>query len=259
MACVEVSIQDAVGTLLLNDPARRNALSAHLIEDLLAGLERLREQDARVVILRAAPGVKTWSAGHDVRELPTNGRDPLAYSDPLRHVIRDIQDFPAPVIALVEGGVWGGACEVVMSCDMVIAAETATFAITPARLGVPYNIGGTLNLMQSVSLPIIKEMLFRAKPISARQARDAGIVNHVVPAAELDCAAAEMAADILVNSSLVITLLKEQLHVLSAATPLSAATFERLQGMRRAIYDSRDYQEGIHAFFEKRAPHFTGH
>lgn len=259
MALVEISVRDAVGTLTLNDPDRRNALSSRLIDELVSALNELREGEVRVAILRAAAGVKTWSAGHDVRELPTNGRDPLTYNDPLRQAIRVIQHFPGPVIALIEGGVWGGACEMVMSCDMVIAADTATFAITPAKLGVPYNIGGTLNLIQSVSLPVIKEMLFRARPIPASYAHDIGIVNHVVPAAELQATVDAIVADILRNSPLVIALLKEQLQVLSAAYPLSPGTFERIQGMRREIYDSEDYREGIRAFFEKRAPRFTGH
>jgi methylmalonyl-CoA decarboxylase len=169
-----------------------------------------------------------------------------------------IQGFPAPVIALVEGGVWGGACELVISCDLVVAAETATFAVTPAKLGVPYNISGTLNLMQSVSLVVIKELLFRAKPVTATRACEIGIVNYVVPAAELDTKAAAICDDILRNSPLVVALMKEQLHVLASASPLSAITFERIQGMRREIYDSEDYQEGIRAFFEKRNPTFTG-
>jgi methylmalonyl-CoA decarboxylase len=124
---------------------------------------------------------------------------------------------------------------------------------------VPYNIGGTLNLMQSVSLPVIKELMFRAKAISAARAREIGLVNCVVPVSELDSSAAEIAADVLRNSPLVIALLKEQLLVLAAANPLSPGTFERIQSMRREIYDSDDYQEGIRAFFEKRAPLFTGH
>jgi methylmalonyl-CoA decarboxylase len=258
MALVEISRSGAVCTLTLNDPAKRNALSSHLIDELVAALDSLRENDARVAILRAAPGSKTWSAGHDVHELPTNGRDPLTYNDPLRQAIRVIQRFPAPVIAQVEGGVWGGACEVVMSCDIVVAAESATFALTPAKLGVPYNIGGTLNLMQSVSLTVIKELLFRAQPIPAARACEIGVVNHVVPASELDAKVAAIAEDVQRNSPLVIALLKEQLQVLAAASPLSPGTFERIQGMRREIYDSEDYQEGIRAFFEKRRPVFTG-
>jgi methylmalonyl-CoA decarboxylase len=258
MALVEVYLHDSVGTLTLNDPGKRNALSSQLIDELVAGFGEMQSAGARVVILRAAPGTRTWSAGHDVKELPTNGRDPLTYNDPLRQAIRVIQHHPAPVLAMIEGGVWGGACEMAMACDIIIAADTATFAITPAKLGVPYNIAGTLNLMQSVSLPVIKEMLFRARPISAARAHDVGMINYVVPATELDAKAQSIAAEILTNSPLVIALLKEQLQVLGEAYPLSPATFERLQGMRRKIYDSADYREGIQAFFERRPPKFTG-
>ena len=107
---------------------------------MLAALTELTSSGARVIVLRESKGAKVWSAGHDVRELPTNGRDPLTYDDPLRRVVRMIKESPTPIIAMVEGGVWGGACEVVMSCDIVIAAEGTTFAITPAKLGVPYDI-----------------------------------------------------------------------------------------------------------------------
>jgi methylmalonyl-CoA decarboxylase len=256
MALIETAYAGEVGTLTLNDPAKRNALSSQLLDELVAALDALRGR-ARVVILRAQPGSRTWSAGHDVRELPTQGRDPLTYNDPLRLAVRVIQEFPAPIIAMVEGGVWGGACEMAMACDMVIASDAATFAITPAKLGVPYNIGGTLNLIQSVSLPVIKEMLFRARPISAARACEIGLINYVVPAALLESTVGEIVADILRNSPHVIALLKEQLLVLATAHPLNAATYERIQGMRREIYDSADYREGIRAFLEKRPPKFA--
>ena len=102
------------------------------------------------MILRARPGASVWSAGHDVGELPAHGRDPLAYNDPLRRLVRAIQLSSVPIIALVEGSVWGGACEIVVSCDLVIATPAATFAFTPARLGVPYNTAGILNMMKSI-------------------------------------------------------------------------------------------------------------
>ena len=85
----------------------------------------------------AQSGVKVWSSGHDVYELPAGGRDPLGWDDPLRELVRAIEECPAPVIAVIEGGVWGGACEVAFACDLIIAAPSATFAVTPARLGVP--------------------------------------------------------------------------------------------------------------------------
>jgi methylmalonyl-CoA decarboxylase len=258
MALVEKSVEASVGTITLDHREKHNALSAELISDLLEALASLTDSGARVLVLRAPRGAKVWSAGHDVRELPTNGRDPLTFNDPLRRAVRAIQEAPLPVLAMVEGSVWGGACELVMSCDLVVAAEGATFAITPAKLGVPYDIAGALNFMRSVSLPVIKEMLFTAQPMPAARALQVGIVNQVVPADRLEAATAELAAQITRNSPLVIGLLKEELHVLAGATALNPEGFERIQALRRRIYDSADYQEGIRSFFERRAPHFEG-
>jgi methylmalonyl-CoA decarboxylase len=259
MALVQKAVEGTVGTITLAHPEKHNALSAALIGDLLDALAGLVKSGARVIVLRAPRGAKVWSAGHDVRELPTNGRDPLTYGDPLRRAVRAIQEAPVPLLAMIEGSVWGGACELVMSCDIVVAAEGATFAITPAKLGVPYDIAGVLNFMRSVSLPIVKEMLFTAQPMVATQALQVGIVNQVVPADRLEGEIAELTDQITRNSPLVIALLKEELRVLSEATALTPEGFERIQGLRRRIYDSADYQEGIRSFFERRAPHFEGH
>lgn len=248
-----------IGTITLDNPSKHNALGAALIRELLPALSDLTNAGARAIVLRAYPGAKVWSAGHDVRELPTNGRDPLTYDDPLRRVVRMIKESPMPIIAMVEGSVWGGACEVVMSCDVVIAAEGTTFAITPAKLGVPYDIEGTLSFMQSVSLPVIREMLFTAQPMTAERALRVGLINHVVPAERLESETTELAGYMIRNSPLVISLLKEQLRVLGEAHPLNPEGFQRIQAIRRRIYDSADYQEGIRAFLQRRVPQFQGH
>jgi methylmalonyl-CoA decarboxylase len=250
--------EPAIGVVTMDDARRRNALSSELIDGVVAAIDALEEQQVRAIVLRAMPGARTWSSGHDVRELPTNGRDPLAYNDPLRQLVRRIQFCPIPILAMVEGGVWGGACEVVMSCDFVVAAENATFAITPARMGVPYNVAGVLNLMRSANITLVKEMLFCAKPIEAARALTVGLINHLAPLAELEERTFELARDITSNSPMVIALLKEELRVLSAASPLIPETFERIQSLRRTIYDSEDYQEGIRSFFERRRPEFHG-
>ncbi len=255
---IETSERDHIGTITLNDRKTHNSLSSSLIKELLDALENVRDKAIRVVILRAPSGAKTWSAGHNVGELPKHARDPLTYNDPLRVVVRRIQEYPAPVLAMVEGGVWGGACELAMACDMVIAAENATFAVTPAKLGVPYNLGGIQNMLGSVPLVVVKEMLFRAAPLSAQRAYEVGIANYVVPVEQLEARTFELAKDMLANSALVITLLKEEIHVLTQAQPLTVEIFERIQGVRRRIYDSDDYQEGIRSFFEKRKPVFQG-
>lgn len=258
MSLVLVETKDYVGVITLNNPEKRNALSHALIDDLIAALTALKAQNARCIILRAPAGSKVYSAGHDIGELPRGSRDPLTYSDPLRRGIRAIQTFPAPVIAMVEGSVWGGAFELVMSCDMVYAAETSTFAMTPANLGVAYDIVGVHNIIRDSSLHVIKEMLFTARPISAQRAYQAGMLNLVAPAAEVEAAVLETAGLIALKAPLSISLMKEELRVLNEANPLTPDEFERLQGMRRVVYDSDDAKEGIAAFYEQRKPVFSG-
>jgi methylmalonyl-CoA decarboxylase len=257
MSNIIVEVKGAIGTITLNRP-KVNALSSELILEVSAALDSMKAQNLRVVILRAMSGVKIFSAGHEVKELPTNGRDPLTYNDPLRQLVRAIQVHPCPVIAMIEGSVWGGACEIVMSCDLVIAGEDTTFAITPAKLGVPYNLSGILNMMKVADMPLIKEMLFTAQPVMAGRLRECGVINHVVPRQELEAFTLKFAEQIVGNSPYVLSIIKEELRVLSAAHPISPEVYERIQSLRREVYDSEDYQEGIRAFLEKRRPQFGG-
>ncbi len=258
MPLVLRQVQGRTGIVSLNHAAKRNALSRDLIEELIGALSEMKAASVRSVILRAEPGAAVWSAGHDVTELPTSGRDPLSYDDPLRRVVRSIEFLPMPVIAMIEGTVWGGACELAMTCDLAVATPEVTFAFTPTRLGVPYNTAGIVNMMKSIGVPLLKEMLFTARPISAERALRLGMINDVVPRDELEGFTRQLADQIAETSPMCVTLMKEELRILSKSRPMSAETFERLQGQRRHVYDSRDYREGIQSFLEKRRPEFTG-
>ncbi len=251
-------INDGVGTITLNYAAKCNALSEQLVNAIAATLNDFKDAGVRVAILRAQPGAKVWSAGHDVAELPIGGLDPLGWQDPLRILIREVENFAAPVIALIEGSVWGGACELVFACDMLVATPEATFAATPAKLGVPYNATGLLTFLNAAPPHIAKELLFTSRPMTAARLERHGIINHVVPAGEISEFTHDMAQTIAQNSPLAIGVMKEQLRILAAAHALSPADFERIQGLRRAVYNSRDYAEGINAFKEKRLPVYLG-
>ena len=222
---VTVDVRDSVAWLTTSNPPV-SALTSSLIGKLAAALEAQQPPSVRAVVVRSAPGERVFSAGHDVRELPRNGRDPLTYNDPLRRIVRQIETHPTPVIAMVEGSVWGGACELVLSCDLVVAASEATFAITPARLGVPDNLSGVL--------------------------------NRGVPVEELEGTTADLAADIASGSPMVHQTMKEELRVLANAHPMTPEAHERIQALRREVYDSEDYREGLRAFTEKRRPVFGG-
>jgi methylmalonyl-CoA decarboxylase len=257
MPRILTSLADAIGTITLAAP-KHNALSASLVADITAALASLKAQNARVVVLCAQPGAPVWSAGHDVEELPTDGRDPLGWDDPLPQLIREIEEYNAPVIAMIEGTVWGGACEVAFACDLVVATPATTFAVTPAKLGVPYNVGGMVTFVNAATLRIIKEMAFTAAPLPAMRALALGMINDVVAKEDLADATLRVARQIAANAPLSISVMKEQLRILAGARPMSPQGFERVQGLRRLVYDSEDYREGIRAFKEKRKPVFKG-
>jgi len=258
MALVLQESHDYIGIITFNNYDRRNALSKAFITDILAALKNLLFEEIRVIIIRAQPGAKVWSAGHDINELERPGRDPLGYYDPLEQVIRAIQTCPVPVMAMIEGGVWGGACELAFVCDILIGAPNTSFTITPAKIGIPYNPSGILHLINLCGLGAAKEMFFTAQPVSAERALQLGILNHVVPPEELETFTYDLARKITQNSPLSVSVMKEQLHILSNALPISAETFERIQGLRRLVWDSEDYVEGKQAFLEKRPAVFQG-
>jgi len=247
-----------VGIITLADRKKRNAIGAEMAGQVMAALESLRVRQVRAIVLRAAPGMSVWSAGHDIGELPPGQRDPLGYNDPLEELIRAVRTFPAPVVAMVHGTVWGGALDLVLSCDLAVADETASFAITPANLGLPYNLTGLLHFQGRLPINVIKEMFFTAAPIDARKAKEWLLVNHLVPWDRLESFTVELAATMATKSPLAIAVIKEQLRVLSDYQPIAAQVYERVQGLRREAYDSSDYLEGLEAFAQKRQPIFRG-
>jgi methylmalonyl-CoA decarboxylase len=257
-AAIRTEVLGQVGVITLDDERRRNALNARMANGIIAALEGLRAMDVRAVVLRAAAGLHVWSAGQDINELPRGRRDPLTYNDPLEQLLRAIRTFPAPVIAMVHGSVWGGAFDLVLSCDVLIADETATFAITPANLGLPYNTTGLLHFLGRLPINLTKEMFFTAAPIDAQKAKEWLVLNRLVASAELESVTLDLAATMASKSPLAIAVIKEQLRVLTDYQPIAAQVYERIQGLRREVYDSSDYREGLEAFAEKRTPIFQG-
>jgi len=252
-----LEIKNRIGIVTLNNPEKRNALSKDLLNELLSTFSELKNLKIRVVILRAHKDAKVWSAGHDVNELPL-GEDPIGFENPLEETLRCIPEYPGPVIALVQGGVWGGACDLALSCDMIIGDPTSTFAMTPAKLGVPYNATGILNFINRIGLSEAKEMFYTGAPVDADTALHFGVLNHIIPSEEIENFTFELAEKIALNSPLSIAVIKEQFRILTGSVPITPEAFERIEALRKRVYCSGDYKEGLKAFKEKRKPEFKG-
>lgn len=248
-----------VGVVTLLNRDKRNCLSSELLAELGDALAEAGDRGLRAVILRAEPGVTTWSAGYAIDELPRDGSDPLTWGSPLETMLQQLRQAPFPVIAAVEGGVWGGACELVLTCDLIVAVRSATFALTPARLGVPYNTGGVAQVLSALPLNVARELFFTADPQSALDWHRFGVVNRLVAdSAELDVLSRELALRISERAPLSVRAIRGEISALTAARPLTSGEFERLTDLRRAAWASEDYREGVQAFLDRREPQFEG-
>lgn len=254
---VTLEIRQHVAIISMHDPARRNALGRVMLSGMMAAFASANRQAARAVVLRASPGNKVWCAGFDIAELSA-GHDPLAQDAILPALFNAISDCPAPVIALLDGSAWGGGTDLLLRCDIAIATPAATLAFTPARLGLAYDADGLLNVLLRGGMSLAIEMFATADAIDAKRALAAGLLNHVVPADEIEAFTLAMADRIAANAPLSVASAKRHLRALNAAIPLPVATMQRLIDARRATLHSQDYAEGLAAFAEKRKPVFTG-
>lgn len=250
-------VDGVIGVATISKPPA-NPLSEEVVQSLLDAMDLFEREKVRVAILRADPASKVWSAGHDIREIPLDGQDPVTWKTSFERILHRVRSFPSPVIAMVHGGVWGGACDLVATCDMAVGTPDATFAITPVKLGIGYNTGGLTHFLGVLPLHVIKEMLFTGLPLKAEDAHRHGLLNHLVPADQLEAKTLEIARVIASRAPLAVQVLKMEMRALTSGQRLTADEFEEIQSARTRANTSLDFREGIQAFFEKREPNFQG-
>ncbi len=256
----EIKIIDRICFIEMQNADHFNCLSEEMCNEIIDGLSTAYENECVGIVIKAQTKRGVWSAGHDIKELPQDGNDPLAFDVPMERLLRNVQDVPIPVIACVDGTVWGGACDLCISCDMIVASDTSTFAITPAKIGIPYNASGIMHFINQLGINKAREMFFTATPITAHDALNVGFVNQIAASEELGKMLEEkFLAPLRRNSVLSISAIKRQFRILSrASTVISSESFERINAYRTKVYQGHDYREGINSFLEKRQPEYKG-
>ena len=246
-----------IGTIVLNNDVKHNSLNLEMLDEIVNALDFFQNKKLRVVVIRSNPGVSVWCAGLRIDQLPDPAKDPVPYEYPLEKVLRKIEQFPGAVIAMIEGSVWGGGCELAFSCDILIGSSRSTFAITPAKLGAPYNPMQVQRVLSLVETNIAKELFFTAEPIKATRALELGILNYIVETDELKKFVYSMSQKIVSNAPLNIALIKRQINALSRSN-VTLVNTNKIKKLVKESYYSNDFQEGKRAFLEKRKPDFKG-
>jgi 2-(1,2-epoxy-1,2-dihydrophenyl)acetyl-CoA isomerase len=249
---------DGIATLTLNRPEARNALDLAMREELeaaLAGLET--DPGVRVLVLRGAG--EHFCAGGDVKFMQASrmsASEGQGRVEAINRAILALARFRTPTIAMVDGYAVGAGCNLALACDLVVAADRARFGEIFARIGLIPDGGGTYLLPRRVGLARAKELVFTAEVVEAAEAERIGLINRVVPAAELLTQTRALAQRIAAGPPRAHAMAKSLLNRSLGIDLETSLAWEGLaQGM---MIESEDHREGLAAFFEKRSPRFTG-
>ncbi|MGA7104774.1 MAG: enoyl-CoA hydratase-related protein [Candidatus Deferrimicrobiaceae bacterium] len=252
-----VDVSDRIATITINRPKSLNALNRATMQELSAALKAIAQRDDVGVVLLTGAGEKAFVAGADVSEMRDfTPLQVLEFSRFGNGVLGTIERLPQPVIGVINGFALGGGCELAMACDILVASDNAKFAQPEVNLGIIPGWGGTQRLSRLVGRNIAKEIVLTGEMISAQRAYEIGLVNRVVPQADLMETAREIARKILEKAPVALSTAKSVMNRgidldLESACALEANAFA-------VMFSTGDGAEGMTAFLEKRKTAFKG-
>lgn len=260
-ALAPYSISGGIATLTLNRPEKLNAINYAMADALLSALDAIETNAAARAVILTGAGDRAFSAGGDIHEFSGSVRAGAAIA--VREFVRRgqaltarIEAFPKPVLVAVNGLAYGGGCEIVEAAHLAVAAEHAAFAKPEINLGMPPTFGGTQRLPRLAGRKRALECLLTGDAFSAAYALEIGLINHVVPAADLMSATRELAGRILRHSPLAAA------GIITAVTRgINASIGEGLQmecEQFAHLVSSHDLNEGLEAWKARRAPVYVG-
>ena len=240
-----------IAVATINRPKALNALNSQVLEDLNELVDLVNaDEEIRALVLTGA-GEKAFVAGADIGEMSTLTKaEGEAFGKKGNDVFRRLETLPIPTVAAVNGFALGGGCELSMSCDIRICADTAVFGQPEVGLGITPGFGGTQRLARLVSPGMAKQLIYTARNIKADEALRIGLVNAVYPAEELMAAAEKMAATIAANAPIAVRACKKAINEgLDVDMDAALVIEEKLFG---SCFETADQAEGMGAFLEKR-------
>ena len=246
-----------VGRLVLDNPQRRNAINADMWRAIAPAIASFNADDAIRCIVIRGEGTQAFAAGADISEFETNrsSQDQVEeYEASTTAAHRAIETAPKPVIALIHGFCVGGGMALALSCDLRYADASSRFAVPAARLGLGYGVHGTGRLVATVGHAVAREIMFSARRYDSAEALAMGLVNRVLPDADLDAYVQQVASDFASNAPMTIAASKAVINALVEP----AGDFSAVQAAILRCMKSEDYIEGRRAFMEKRKPVFKG-
>lgn len=251
--------EGAIGWVIFNNPEKRNAMSLEMYEATAAAMEGYaRDPEVRVVILKGQ-GDKAFISGADISQFKDRRSNPeqvKAAEGISERCNAAIRDCPKPVIAMIRGYCMGGGLGLAVGCDLRIASDDSRFGIPAAKLGVGYRFSGIRRLAELVGPSFTAEIFYTGRQFNAQEALQMGLVNRVLPVAELEKYVMDYAATLTANAPLTIAAVKRSLIELRKDP--AERDLALCQKMVDDCFASEDYKEGQRAFMEKRKPAFKG-
>jgi enoyl-CoA hydratase len=242
--------------VMLNRPDKRNAITSGMWQALLDAARQLGQDESLRVILLSAAGSEAFSAGADIVEMQSYLADPprmKAMQDVVLESQMAWEQIPIPTIALLQGACTGGGCGLALACDLRLATPDTFLAIPPAKLGLAYSLADSKRLYDLVGPSRAKEILYTGRRVAANEALQLGLINEIIPAAELRARAHQLANDIAANAGNSVRAAKAVIDMLSAGVHAETAESRRYY---EESFDSAEFREGALAFLQKRRPNF---
>lgn len=251
--------ENGVWLLTLNRPESLNALNSSLLNEMADAIRQLSElnfEDAKMLVITGA-GEKAFVAGADIKEMTSMNEDQaMQFAKRGQSIFHELSLLKIPVIAAVNGFALGGGLELALACDFIFASENAKFGLPEVSLGLIPGFGGTVRLTRAVGIRKARELTYSGEMINAAQAYELGLVNQVVPLAELMPTAMKKVELILTRSPLAVAASKKSIN--QAFDLETEPALENEAQIFGQLFNSADTKEGVTAFTEKRKPNFKG-